>query len=46
LERLSRGGFTIVGVVGRSSSIWYSKDASSEESSAQKIPILLELAPV
>jgi hypothetical protein len=34
LERLNRSSFTIVGVVGGSSSIWYSKGAGSEELSA------------
>ena len=33
-------------VVGGSSSVWYSEDPGLEGSSAQKIPILLELAPV
>ena len=46
LERLSGVGFTVMGVVGGSSSVWYSKDPGSEELSAWKIPILLELAPV
>jgi hypothetical protein len=34
------------GVVGGSSSIWYSDDPDSEESSTWKIPILLGLASV
>jgi hypothetical protein len=46
LERLSGDGFTVRGVVGGSSRVWYSEDPGLEELSAQKIPILLELAPV